>query len=660
MKNNNNKLSNSLFVKLFASLMVFVFAVASVFALPGITSTNLQTTAGVNVTGAGNTLNITAPDKSVLTWQAFGSGADTIAITDTLNYALPSKNASVLNVVAGGANTTIDGAILSNGNVFVLNPNGIVIGGGARIDTNRFYLGTSDNPAFASYYFAQNGKLPSQDGLAPIAGNTTVNANAIIKATENITIVSKNVTIGGAFFQGNTVLTADGSLAVGSNAMVYVDGDLSLNNATGGTLLGSTGNSLLVTGNLTSTGGATSTFGTVNNAASIQAKSVAITGGTIVADKINANNLVANGGNVTVNVGNVTTNPVVSVTSTGNVLVTSPSALSLNVTNTSAAGTTTATAGGALTLNRVQVEGTGLASFTGTSVTDTTSRIFVYGPAAFNATTGNVTINKGTHSFGPVSVSAASGEAVVIEDAATQLNVINTPKLTLTSRDYVFQTTGTGVLGSTNTTVNAVGNVTLGAAGNAGGTYVVSGKDITLTTAGATTATLTGGNVALTANGAVTLNNVAASGTLGVSSTGAIAQAADTKVDSIGATTFLGTGLTLANSGNAFGGLTVDVGLAGSANINEETTLNLVSLRAGTATLKSGLNVITTGLLPVSADTFSVIAGGDFVPAANFRAVNPITVLSSGNVDLSALSLATSLNNKTPSVIAKGYKAPQL
>lgn len=655
----NNTLNNSLFVKTISSLMVFVFAVASVFAIPGITSTNLQTTAGVTVTGAGNTLNITAPDKSVLTWQAFGSGADTIAITDTLNYALPSKNASVLNVVAGGANTTIDGAILSNGNVYVLNPNGIVIGGGARIDTNRFYLGTSDNPSFAAYYFAQNGKLPSQDGLATIAGNTTVNANAIIKATENITIVSKNVTIGGAFFQGNTVLTADGNLAVGSNAMVYVDGDLTLNNNSGGTLLGSTGNNLLVNGNLTSTGGPTSTFSTVNTATSIQAKSTAITGGAILADKINTNNLVVNGGNVTVNVGNVTTNPVVSVTSSGNVAVTSPSTLALNVTNTSATGTTTATAAGALTLNKVQVEGTGLASFTGTSVTDTTARIFVYGPVAFNATTGNVTINKGAHSFGPVSVSAASGEAIVVEDAATQLNVINTPKLTLTSRDYVFQTTGTGVLGSTNTSINALGNVTLGAAGNAGGTYVVSGKDITLTTAGATTATLTGGNIALTANGAVTLNNVNAGGTLGVSSTGAIAQAADTKVDSVGATTFLGTGLTLANTGNAFGALTVDVGLAGNANINEETTLNLASLRASGVTLKSAANVITTGTLPVSGDTFSLVVGGDFVPAANFRAVNPITVLAGGNVDLSALSLATNLNAKSPSVIAKGYKAPQ-
>lgn len=661
MKKNNNTLNNSLFVKTISSLMVFVFAVASVFAVPGITSTNLQTTAGVTVTGAGNTLNITSPDKGVLTWQAFGSGADTIALTDVLNYALPNKNSSVLNVVAGGANTTIDGSITSNGNVYVLNPNGIIIGGGARIDVNRLYLGTSDNPSFAAYYFGQNGKLPSQDGLAPLAGNTTVNAGSIIRVTDNITIASKNSSLTGAFVQGNLVLAADGAVAVGGGAgMTYIDGDLSVANPSGTTVLGSTGNNLLITGNLTSTGGATSAFSTVGTAGSIQTKSATITGGSILADKINTGALTANGTNVTVNVGSLAANPVVSVTANGTVNVSAPAALTLNVANTNATATTTATAIGNLTLNRVQVEGTGLASFTGASVSDTSSRLFVYGPVAFNAISGNVTINKGKHSFGPVSISAPAGEAVVIEDAATQLNVINTTKLTLNSGDYVFQTPTTGVITAANTTVSALGNIALGAAANSAGTYVLSGKDITLANNGALTLTATSdGNVSVISTGAVTLNALKADGTLGVSSTGAITQAADTKINAVGAVSFTGTGLTLSNAGNTFGALTLDAGLAGNINVSEETTLNVASLRGASVTLKSNGNVITTGVLPVSGDTFNVIVAGDFIPAANFRAVNPITVLSNGNVDLSALSAATNLNNKSPSVIAKGYKAPQ-
>lgn len=659
MKYNKNTLNNSLWTKVMASLMVFVFSVGNVFAVPSVTSTNLQTTAGVTVAANGNALTFTAPDKAVLTWQAFGSGTDTIALGDTLNYVLPTKNSSVLNVVAGGSNTTIDGSILSTGNVYVLNPNGVIVGNGARIDVNSFYVGTSDNAAFASFYFAQNGKLPSQDGLAPLAGSVGVSSGAIIRVSENITIASKNVTVGGAFVQGNLTINADGNVAVGNTGLAYVDGALNVTNTAGSTVLGSTGNNLIITGNLTSFGGATSTFSTVGTAGTIQAKNANISGGAITADKINTNNLTVNGTNVTVNVGTVTTNPVVSVTANGTVSLSAPASLTANVTNTNATATTSVTAAGALTLGTVQVEGTGLASFTGTSVTDTTSRLFVYGPTAFTATTGNVTINKGNHSFGPVSVSATAGEAIVVEDAATQLNVVNTPKLNLTSRDYVFQAPLTGVINSANTAVSATGNITLGAVANSAGTYSLVGKDISLATAGATTLAANGGNVTATATGPVTLGTVTAAGTLGVSSTGAVTQATDTKVNAVGAVSLVGTGLTLTNSGNTFGGLTVDVGAAGNASLTELTAINVVSLRAANATFNSSDAVVTTGVLPVVADTFNVVAGGDFVPAANFRAVNPITVLSGGTVDLSALSLATNLNSKSPTVIAKGYKAPQ-
>lgn len=653
----NNKLNNSLFTKLIASFTMFVFAVATVFAIPSITSTNLQTTAGVTVTGAGNAISIIAPNKSVLTWQAFGSGADSIAVGDSINFALPSKNSSVLNIVTAGASTTIDGTLSSNGNVYVLNPNGIVIGNGARVETNRFVLSTADNPSFASYYFQQNGILPSQDNLATLAGTTAINNGAIISVTENISIVSKNVIVGGVLSQGNMVITADGNVVVGSSGMAYVSGDLTINNPTGTTTIGSTGNSTIVTNSISVNGGTTGGFNAVGTG-TIQTKALNVTAGTIVSDRVSTNSLTLNGTNVTVAVGSNAGTPTVNVTGNGTVAVTAPASLALNVTNTGI-GATTVSATGNLTLNRVQVEGLAGASFSGASVSDTSSRIFVYGPASFTATAGNVTINKGNHSFGPVSVSA-TGEALVIEDAATNLNVVNTPKLTLRSSDYVFQTPVTGVINSALVSVVGTGNATLGATNNSAGNYTISGKDVGIVNNGALTlATTATGNATVTSTGAITLGATSTGGTLSVTSAGAISQAVDTKVSSFGSARFVGTGLTLANSGNGFGGLTVDVGALGTATVTEETTLNLVSLRAANATVKSTFDVITTGLLPVTADTFNVVAGGDFVPAANFRAINPITVLSSGNVDLSALSLVTNLNNKAPSIIAKGYKAPQ-
>jgi filamentous hemagglutinin family protein len=659
MKYNNKTQNNSLWVKTVSLLTVFVFSFASVFAVPSITSTNLQTTAGVTATANGNTLTFTAPDKAVLTWQAFGSGTDTIGLNDALNYVLPSKNASVLNIVAGGASTTIDGSLTSNGNVYVLNPNGLLIGGGARIETNRLVLSTSDNPAFASYLFQQEGRLPSQATLGTVpAGTTGISSGAIISVGENITINSKNVIAGGVVVQGGLNINADGNVNIGSSGLAYINGDLVVNNANGATTLGSAGNSTLISGNATVSGTANSTF-TALSTGTIQAKNLNVTGGTITSDRVNTNGLVVNGTNITVAVGSSAINPIVNVTGNGTINVTAPASLTATVTNTNATATTTVNSVGALTLGKVQVEGTGVASFTGASVSDTNARIFVYGPASFNATGGNVTINKGNHSFGPVSV-AATGEAIVIEDAATQLNVVNTPKLTLTSHDYVFQTPITGVVNSPSVAVAATGNITLNAAANAIGNYTLVGNDVSLTNGGAlTVAATTRGNLTVASAGAITLGNVTSAGTLSVTTANPITQATDAKVNTVGATSFVGSALTLANLGNTFGALTVDVGATGTAAVTEETTLNLAGLRAANATLRSNASVITSGTNPVFADNYTIVAGLNFTPAANFRTTNAISVLSGGEVDLSLLSLATSLNGKAPSVIGKSYKAPQ-
>ena len=659
MKKYNNVSSSSLLTKLFVSLLGFAAITIGAFAIPSTAPANLQTTAGVAITTNGNSISFVAPDKSVLTWQAFGSGADSIGANDVLNYTLPSKNASVLNIVSGAASTTIDGSILSNGNVFVLNPNGVVVGGGARIETNRLVLSTSDNPAFASFLFQQEGRLPSQAGLGTVpAGTTAVNNGAIISVGENITILSKNVSLAGAVIQGGLTVSADGNVNIGSGGLAYINGDLIVNNTNGATTLGSAGNNTIISGNATVTGTVNSTF-TALSTGTVQAKNLSVSGGSITSDRVSANGLVVNGTNITVAVASSVNNPVVNVTGNGTVNVTAPAALTATITNTSPTASTSVNSVGALTLGKIQVEGTGAASFTGSSVSDSNARIFVYGPASFNATSGNVTINKGNHSFGPLSV-AATGEAIVIEDAATQLNVVNTPKFTLTSKDYVFQTPTTGIVNSPVVSVGATGNITLTSATNAIGAYTLVGNDISLSNSGALTLAATArGNLTAISAGSVTLGSVASVGTFSVNTANPIVQAADAKINTTGATSFVGSSLSLTNAGNNFGALTIDVGATGTAFITEDSTMNIVGLRALNTTLRSNQSVITSGVNPVISDNYTIVSGLNFVPVANFRANNSVNVLAGGEVDLSLLGLAINLNNKNPSVIAKGYKAPQ-
>ncbi|MCB1203759.1 MAG: filamentous hemagglutinin N-terminal domain-containing protein, partial [Verrucomicrobiae bacterium] len=56
----------------------------------------------------------------------------------------PNKNAAVLNRVNGGDPSAIHGALKANGNVFVINPNGILVGPGGTIDVHGLVLSTLD------------------------------------------------------------------------------------------------------------------------------------------------------------------------------------------------------------------------------------------------------------------------------------------------------------------------------------------------------------------------------------------------------------------------------------------------------------------------------------------------------------------------------------
>ncbi len=625
--NKNNKL---------ITIIMFTVACVTSWALPGITNANLQTSAGVTTDVAGNTLTVTGPNRAILSWQNFGSGADAINAGDTINYVLPNATSSVLNVVGGSANTRIDGAITSNGNVFILNPNGIIVGANSRVDVNSLTLSTTDNVAFASYYYQTNGKLPSQDKLSSPSGNITI-AGGAVGTKQGLHLYSKDVDIGNLVSQGDVFVNADGSVFLGSSGSTYITGNLTVANEKGATSLSTNGNSVIVANNVTISSNTGSVLTAVNG--SVTAKKLNVdTKGDVTLVKTNVTDVTVAGGNISVAVDSGLASTV-TATGNGTVNITSPGFLTANVRNVGT-GDTTVSASGTLTLGNVHNTSTGNTTFTGSTVIDSTPGLFVYGSVSFNANGGNVTVTKANHSFGPVSVNAIN-EAFVNESGALNLNKVTATKVTAKSNEFVFQTPTTGAINTSNLDVAAAGNVTLDSAAN-----LYTGVAVT------------GQNVSVASGGPITLGNVNASGTFSAKAGTYITQSPDTKVVALGNTTLNATTVTLSNAGNQFGALAVDVGV-GTAAITEDSTLNLVSLKAGTAALKSLESVITSGTGSVTADTFNIIAGTDFVPTAVLKTVNPLTVLAGKSADLSLLSLATNLVGKTPTVIAMTYKAPQ-
>ena len=90
---NSNKPSPLKSLLVCAAALLFA-SIAS--ALPSTGGGNMLATPGVTFQTAGSTLSFTAPDKAIINWNNFGSGADAIAAGETVAYRLPKKTEIML------------------------------------------------------------------------------------------------------------------------------------------------------------------------------------------------------------------------------------------------------------------------------------------------------------------------------------------------------------------------------------------------------------------------------------------------------------------------------------------------------------------------------------------------------------------------------------
>src|SRR5436190_15424927 len=123
---------------------------------------------------AGGALNITNSAGAIIQWQGFSIGA-----RETTRFIQPSAASSVLNRVIGPDPSLILGTLVSNGRVFLINPSGILVGEGARIDvaglvastlnlSNQDFLGGKLNFAAA----AGAGKVENRGSITTPSGGS--------------------------------------------------------------------------------------------------------------------------------------------------------------------------------------------------------------------------------------------------------------------------------------------------------------------------------------------------------------------------------------------------------------------------------------------------------------------------------------------------------
>ena len=142
-------------------------------------------TAGVGIETNGNIMDITSTvGNNLITWQNFSVAANEQVKFDTNTY---------LNYVKGSNPSEIMGKITGGGDIYLVNPNGIVVGDGAQIDVGNLHLSTAKlgEENLGSFAAAQMAFTSAVNFSGDVVNKGTLNAGVITVQGENITF--KNV-----------------------------------------------------------------------------------------------------------------------------------------------------------------------------------------------------------------------------------------------------------------------------------------------------------------------------------------------------------------------------------------------------------------------------------------------------------------------------------
>ena len=166
---------------------------------------------------SGTKLNVTeTTTKAILNWANFN-----IANGYTGNFIQPSATASILNNIWSANPSVIAGHLNANGQVYLVNQNGIVFDKGAQVDVAGLTASTLTLPSttFENGILAANtpGATPGPVFVAPptgTAGAVTVDAGASLTADDG----GRIVLLGSAVTNQGTISTPDGQTILGAAA----------------------------------------------------------------------------------------------------------------------------------------------------------------------------------------------------------------------------------------------------------------------------------------------------------------------------------------------------------------------------------------------------------------------------------------------------------
>ncbi|MEA0737280.1 filamentous hemagglutinin N-terminal domain-containing protein [Xanthomonas campestris pv. campestris] len=548
-------------------------------------------TGSINAASGGSQSITQTSNRMALTWSAFDIGSSA-----TVTFNQPSSNAAVLNLIQSGNPTQIFGNINANGQVFLINTNGMIFGSTAQINVGGLVASTLGTTASSFMtgndvldaggntvaLMSNSGTINAAAGAVDLIGGKVVNHGTITASAGNINLVGADkVTL--TFESGGFGVVVDKALPLQLDSVAVENtGTLS---APGGT----------ITLQARAAQGLFDQL--INNSGIIRAAAISGVDGSV--------SLIANGGG---NVGIAGSGSI----DVGNGAISISTDRSVQQSGVYTAGALGGSIGGSASFsgsNRIATLGMldvgGTLSLTNANGLTQTAALTVGGDSTFSLASNALTLNNAANTFGGT-FSATGGNVAVNAAGALTIGSLSQSSNSTLSLDAGGRLT-------LPTTAIDTGSADLS---------LRSGDSLS------TAAALSGSNVSLTGTNGISLAHaVTATGTLALtSSTGAIDQTAGALTVTGTSTIDAGAGaINLAGANNDFGQA---ISLTGAGvRVVDRTTLQVASL---TSAGNTGIDLQAGGslILPVqsfdtgSADLNLVSGGGTLSTRAELRGRN--------------------------------------
>jgi len=168
-------------------------------ALAQATPTGGQITGGNGtITQAGATTTIQQSTQNLaVNWQSFN-----IAPQETVNFVQPSATAVAVNRILGNSSTTILGHLDANGQVYLINPNGVIFGKGSQVNVGGLVASTlaldssTPNDAVKNFVGTGSGEVINEGTITAASGGSVALLGSTVSNTGVISAQLGSVALG--------------------------------------------------------------------------------------------------------------------------------------------------------------------------------------------------------------------------------------------------------------------------------------------------------------------------------------------------------------------------------------------------------------------------------------------------------------------------------